>query len=100
MRGGYRDTRPCSYCGARNPVEVRYCRECGREVAGGLRLDAGPEPALLGDCRNCGGALYEGDQRCPICRAPVAGTTGSSARVPGKELAGRLGRAIRRALGR
>ena len=82
---GARDTRFCSHCGKRNPAEQRYCRHCGREVAGGIRLDAGPEPALVGDCRNCGGPIYEGDERCQTCRAPVgraAGRQPAAARDP------------------
>ncbi len=84
----------CPYCGARNPGNAAVCAQCGGDLAGGTRRQAGqvvgafsstPGPQVT--CSNCG--HFKSSQR-PAVRAmrqsPAASTGGcSSSNAPSGE---------------
>jgi len=74
-------------------------RGCGRQVGGDVTAEAAPGRIVLRRCPVCGWPIYEGQRRCHSCGWPVRGPRMDSATVAVKELARRLGKAIRRALG-
>jgi ribosomal protein L40E len=79
----------CRHCGTANPIEARFCIECGSGLEGGANTGAtvklpskrcascgGEAPPLARFCPLCGRG-YEQEQAASVAGAPVAGPTAS-----------------------
>jgi hypothetical protein len=52
----------CGRCGASNPLQARFCRQCGAEFS---------EPQELKLCPHCGAPTKQGARFCPRCGSPI-----------------------------
>jgi RNA polymerase subunit RPABC4/transcription elongation factor Spt4 len=52
----------CSRCGASNPLQARFCKQCGAEFS---------EPQELKLCPHCGSPTKQGARFCPRCGSPI-----------------------------
>ena len=68
----------CSYCGARNPGNAAICAQCGGNLVGGTRRQAGqvvgafsaaPGPQVI--CSNCSHSNPASAQQCVQCGSPL-----------------------------
>ncbi len=52
----------CSRCGASNPLQARFCRQCGAELLASKDAKS---------CPRCGASIKQGARFCPRCGSPI-----------------------------
>ncbi len=69
----------CAHCGRENETQARYCKDCGKSIAGApdnMGGVASAAPAADTHCPNCHSRVAQGLLFCPSCGTRLAPPTG------------------------
>jgi len=76
----------CAHCGRENETQARYCKDCGKSIAGApdnMGGVASAAPAADTHCPNCHSRVAQGLLFCPSCGTRLAPPTGPACSVCG-----------------